>query len=419
MPSTPPATTLACSAADRRRARSILLVDDDVDTLFRLASCLERRGHTVTLARSLVEGRAELQAESFDVLALDVALPDGSGLELLPSIETDRTRVILITGQPPMVEAMLSIHHRDLMFMPKPIDVDELSQLASEAPGAASASSEALASATGELIGADHTMVRLRQQLGAAAQREESLVIEGESGSGRDEAIEFYRSIRGSMPIRGSADAMPSSQAESELSVRCIRDVTELGPDEQRQLAERIRFDDRDSWIVTVHVSLDEAIATRRLVPELLEVLPERKLAIPPLRRRRGDIPLLVDHFCSLAPGAPRIATPAIERMMRADWPGNVRQLRVEVLRAIRRADGALVTEDCLSRWLVDRSPATIQIPVDCTVAGAERKLIAACLAAHGGDRRAAAVSLGISLRTLYNRLNEYAAHAKRDPASG
>jgi DNA-binding NtrC family response regulator len=153
-------------------------------------------------------------------------------------------------------------------------------------------------------------------------------------------------------------------------------------------------------------------------------------IVTPPLREHPEDIETLARHFLNEIEESTGRVKPIESRTMallRAyDWPGNVRQLRNVVLRAHVMADQS-ITPECLPEQFTNVSPAPpraakdagnrIELPVGTSIAEAERRLIEATIQEHSGDKRAAAEILGVSLRTLYNRLKEYDGDRATPPA--
>jgi DNA-binding NtrC family response regulator len=137
---------------------------------------------------------------------------------------------------------------------------------------------------------------------------------------------------------------------------------------------------------------------------------------LPPLRERAGDIELLAQHFLDLlneAHGtARRWADGALAELARREWRGNVRELKNAVQRAFILADDVLTAEDVAlqTKTITPEAGGALSIQVGCSIASSERQLICATLEHVKGDKRAAAAILGISLKTLYNRLNVYEA---------
>jgi two-component system response regulator AtoC len=161
-----------------------------------------------------------------------------------------------------------------------------------------------------------------------------------------------------------------------------------------------------------------EAVRERQLREDLYYRLNVFPIALPPLRERGGDVDLLATHFLEQLNQArgttKRLAPAARDALARHHWPGNVRELWNVVQRAYLLA-GDEIDARCLPPDLDGGAPAEAPasgdgVPVGATLDEMERRMILATLRHCGGDKKAAARMLGISLKTLYNRLNIYAA---------
>jgi DNA-binding NtrC family response regulator len=170
----------------------------------------------------------------------------------------------------------------------------------------------------------------------------------------------------------------------------------------------------------------DKAVAEGKLREDLLYRLNVFPIRLPPLRERSEDVPLLADHFLQeicKSEGKPKRFAPAAYAAMNAyDWPGNVRELRNVVQRAFVMAQDAIITNE----WLELDSQRTtrpedgpfLSIRVGSSIADAERSLVLATLEHFGGQKERTAAALGVSLKTLYNRLKEYSAEGLIPPSS-
>jgi len=159
----------------------------------------------------------------------------------------------------------------------------------------------------------------------------------------------------------------------------------------------------------------EEAVAQGKLREDLLYRLNVFPIELPPLRERGEDIELLAEHFLALLNkqegAAKRFGAAALERLKLHSWPGNVRELRNVVQRAYIMAEDEIGPESLpLAHAASPQSSSSLAVRVGMSIAEAERRLILATLEGSGGDKKQAAETLKISLKTLYNRLNEYKA---------
>jgi DNA-binding NtrC family response regulator len=172
--------------------------------------------------------------------------------------------------------------------------------------------------------------------------------------------------------------------------------------------------------IAATNRSPEQAVASGRLREDLLYRLNVFPIGLPPLRERAEDVPLLAEHFlatvCEKEGATKRFTPEALAKLQRYRWPGNVRELRNVVHRAYVMASDDTITDEWLpadpagsSPARADAAGAVITMPVGTSIAQAERQLILATLDHYGNHKERTAAALGVSLKTLYNRLKEYA----------
>ena len=197
-----------------------------------------------------------------------------------------------------------------------------------------------------------------------------------------------------------------------ELQVKLLR-VLETGTVTRIGGSELIKVDVR--VIAATNRKPEEAVAAGKLREDLLYRLNVFPIELPPLRDRGEDIELLAEHFLALlnkGEGTSKRWSPAaLERLRQHSWPGNVRELRNVVQRAYILAEDEIGPDSLpLARGIDERPNSSLAVRVGMSIAEAERRLILATLEGCAGDKKQAAETLKISLKTLYNRLNEYKA---------
>ncbi|MDQ3214662.1 MAG: sigma 54-interacting transcriptional regulator, partial [Pseudomonadota bacterium] len=166
------------------------------------------------------------------------------------------------------------------------------------------------------------------------------------------------------------------------------------------------------------------AVAEGKLREDLLYRLNVFPIRLPPLRERREDIALLAEHFlaeiCKEEGKEKKFTKGAYERMNEYDWPGNVRELRNVVQRAFVMASGATINDEWLELQVGRSAPrekgAVLSVRIGTTLSEVERSLIFATLEHFDGHKERTAAALGVSLKTLYNRLKEYGADTTPSP---
>ncbi len=449
-----------------------LLVEDDPVARKALANLVERLGFSTATAQDLADARRELAHGSFDAVVLDVHLPGGSGIDLLLEIpKARRPQVVLTSGDESVRAAFASLPLDELHFVQKPVDVDELERVlrAVRRRTRPEDGADDAASAGGSILGASGPIRRVRALIAKVAPTELAVYVEGESGTGKElvaRAIHDQSPRRDAPFVAINCGALPENLIDSELfghekgaftgadaaregvfeqahgGTLFLDEIAEMPTELQVRLLRTLetsavrRVGGKTERPVDVRVvsatnrPFDRAIADGALREDLFHRLCVFPIAVPPLRDRGDDVVLLARAFLrEFGAGEMSLTERVVEALRRYAWPGNVRQLRNAMQRAAVLADGDAVTIDCLPDPLLaevgeavaavpDRPAAApapdtpaggLGIEVGVSIAEAERRLIEATLARMGGDKRSTAEVLGVSLRTLYNRLKDYA----------
>lgn len=379
-------------------AARIWVVDDDRSVRFVLATALREAGYAVDGFESAADALSALEQRGApDLLFTDVRMPGDSGLALLEKLKARAPSlpVVVMSAYTDVASTAGAFRGGAQEFLSKPFDLDEAvalaaRTLATSAP-AAPAEPEAEALAADALIGDTPAMLTLFRAIGRLAQAPLSVLITGETGTGKElVARALHReSPRSQRPfVALNTAAIPAELLESELFGHEAGAFTgaqrrHVGRFEQahggslfldeigdmplplqtrllRVLAEGeffrvggrelIRVDVR--VIAATHQDLEGLVAQGRFRADLLHRLDVVRLRLPPLRERRGDVPQLAERFLAAAAqrfGAPlkRLSKPALERLMAHDWPGNVRELENVCWRLAALAPGdAIARED-------------------------------------------------------------------------
>jgi len=427
----------------------VLLVDDDLDSLEAARDILASAGHSVVTAGTLAGARAQISADLPDVLLLDLMLPDGNGLELLDEVVNDGLRrIVLITGHPGIKSHISSLSGPSMSYLTKPITARELIDAVRAVDDEPA---EAQGSHFGLIVGEHATMRTVYDQIERVARTEMPVLIVGETGTGKElvaESIHRASERTGSfVPVNcGSLSAelaaselfghekgsftgalrrhvgaferakggtlfldelaeMPIGLQPHFLRVLETAEVQPVGSEQEVAVDARI--------VAATNRDPEQAIASKLLRPDLyfrLSVLP---IAMPPLRARPSDIPLLVKHFLGelATDGRERMfSDDAMQRLAAYHWPGNVRELRHVVQRALVMSDVAAAELTLPQRFESPFGGIAAQQGLEAgrSIRDVERQLIEVTLEHFAGDKKAAAETLGISLNTLYNRLNAY-----------
>ena len=435
---------------------NVLLVDDEPDFVAAAKEMLQLHGHTVASAERLESARRLLSGPPPDVLLLDLMLPDGNGLELLEELrDSPVKRVVFITGHPGIKSLIKNLSGPSVSYLTKPIGSSELLRTVEADSAAPTATSESSGNLHfGCLIGESPAMQAVYEQIEKVGRTPSPVLIIGETGTGKELVAESIHraSARAGQFVAVNCGSLSRELAASELfghekgsftgAVRrhpgffkradggtlfldeLAEMPLELQPHFLRVLetgsvlpvgSEReVPVDART--VAATNRDPKKAIADKALREDLYYRLSVFPITLPPLRARIQDVPLLVDHFLSQAQTAGALGrkfSPEDSARLRGyHWPGNVRELRHVVLRAAVMSDPT----DSLLR-LPERFDSPFNEPngqqglsIGRSIRDVERELIMRTLEHLNGDKRAAAETLGISLNTLYNRLNAYEA---------
>ena len=444
---------------------NVLLVDDEPDFVAAAKEMLQLHGHTVESAERLESARRLLGGAVPDVLLLDLMLPDGNGLELLEELrESPVKRVVFITGHPGIKSLIKNLSGPSVSYLTKPIGSTELLRTV-EADASSESASPTLNGNLhfGCLVGESPAMLSVYEQIDKVARTPSPVLILGETGTGKElvaesihrasgrpgqfvavncgslsrelAASELFGHEKGS--FTGAVRRHPGFFKRADSGTLFLDELAEmpieLQPHFLRVLetgsvlpvgSEReVPIDART--VAATNRDPKKAIADKALREDLYYRLSVFPITLPPLRARIQDVPLLVDHFLGQAQTASgaetrRFSAEDSARLRAYHWPGNVRELRHVVLRA------AIMTDPIES---VLRLPERFDSPfnepngqqglaIGRSIRDVERELIMRTLEHLNGDKRAAAETLGISLNTLYNRLNAYEAAGISTPAS-
>ncbi len=378
----------------------ILIADDEDGLRWVLEKGFRGAGYQVTAAKDGTSALAETQAQPFDLILLDVRMPGIDGLTLLKQIRDKRAdaQVVIMTAHGTMETAIQAMQQGAYDYLAKPFDLDEALLLAERALTARRLTQEVSALRTGlkevwefgALVGRHPTMQEVYKAIGRVAGSDVSVLLRGESGTGKEvvaRALHHY-SRRAGRPFVGiSAAAIPTTLLESELfghekgaftdakerrlgklelghggSV-FFDEIGDMPPELQvkllRALQERafervgghelIRMDVR--VLAATHRDLESMMKAGRFREDLFYRLNVVTISLPALRERRGDIPLLADHFLAKyneSLGERIIAAEALDRLAGYDWPGNVRELENVIQRAMVMASGGVIVPEHL-----------------------------------------------------------------------
>jgi two-component system response regulator AtoC len=436
-----------------------LLVDDDVNFALGLAEVVGREGFATKTANTLKDAKAEIAKSVPDVLLVDLHLPDGSGLDLFRELEgSPGAEIILITGQATVDTAVEAMRRGASDYLIKPVDFSRVKQVLTNVARTRELK-EQIGNLRGELrklgrfgplIGASPPMLRVYDLIAKVAQTDATVMLTGETGTGKELVAETVHSLsrRHKEPfLPVNCGAVSPNLIESELfghergsftgadrmhrgyyerahrGTLFLDEITEMPPELQVKLLRVLesgkvtRIGGNEALTADVRVIAatnrkpEDAVAKGKLREDLLYRLNVFPIPLPPLRDRRDDVDLLAEHFLALLnkehDTSKEFTRPALNRLRSHNWPGNVRELKNLVHRAFILAEDHIGL-DCLPLGVQESAGSSLYLKVGTSLGEAERRLILATLEEAEGDKKKAAEVLGISLKTLYNRLNEY-----------
>ena len=459
--------------------RMSLLVVEDEQPLARLwASELDRLAET-TLAHTIGEARSKLRGRAFDVMLLDLNLPDGSGLDLLREVtaRADDTAVIILTGNADLNSAIQALRHGAYDYLQKPCRIVELEQqleriavqlkLRDENQVLRQEIASTQRTAV-ELIGDSPALAQVKKLIARVAPTNASVLITGETGTGKEVAARMVhaQSNRREAPfVPVNCAALPRELAESELfghrkgaftgadrdhrglvlaasgGTLFLDEIGDLPLEMQAKFlrllesSEARRVGDTEAYRTDVRIvaatnrDLRKDVGAKRFREDLYFRLATFEMSLPSLRVIPSDLPRIAQHLLVSigvqGAAATGFSPAAIEAMKAYAWPGNVRELRNVVERAKILCDGPEVLPEHLNlpAPLADDTRAahgaSSAPSAGRTIAEVEWAMIQDALRLHGGNKTAAAKRLGISLRTLYNKLEARTtgASARRETA--
>lgn len=445
----------------------IHIIEDDADMCQMLSEGLSRRGYTVTTFTSGIEGLAAVQSQQTDVVLADIRLPDKNGLEICSSIATDHPDipVIIMTAFGNMDTAIGAIRAGAYDFVTKPLDLDILAisldravryrNLQDTVKKLRDAAKQPFT--YDKLLGESPAMQDLFSKLGRIADSEASLLITGESGSGKEltaRAVHMHSRRKDQGLTTINCAAMPSLLLESELfghkkgaftdaknhhtglflkangGTLFLDEVgeipLELQPKLLRALEERVvrpigsatesPFDVR--IIAATNRDLESAVEDGLFREDLYYRLNVINIEMPPLRSRGSDILLLakkfIEQFSTRQDKAiTGLSDATAEKLLEYTWPGNVRELRNAVEHAVALAHyDTIMPEDLPEKIRLFRNNYILlgaEDPMELiSMEEMERRYIMHVLKRTRGNRTLSARILQVDRKTLYRKLQRY-----------
>jgi two-component system response regulator AtoC len=473
------------SAAPRRRTETLLIADDEAAFVELLGDHLAGCGFRILKASDGVEALQLLKKHKVDLLLTDLQMPRMTGLEVVETLARQDLLppTVVMSAYGSLETALQAVRLGAIDYIPKPFRLPEMelkvrlamekaAVLAAKRPRMESPENDAAEpSAESELIvptsrifygmvGQSPPMLQLFRQVERVARFGSTVLITGESGTGKELVAHALHqaSPRARLPfVAVNCGAIPQNLLESELFGHVRGAFTDATSDRKGlfeeahggtlfldeivdlplhlqvkllrvlQEGEVRRVGSNKAISVDVRVAAASAVPARQKVREgafredLFYRLSVIELVVPPLRERKEDIPLLVEHIVERA--NQRLGTrirglqpQALARLHAWHWPGNVRELQNAIEQACVMAETEMITADLLHLGEAPRMAAPPRVEVDAetlsipaAVEATERALIVAALQRTGGNRTHAAELLDISPRNLQYKIKQYA----------
>ncbi len=469
----PEETTAAAADGGPQRLARVLVVDNDIVHARTMSEGLSRLGYQCIVAGSGNEGAKRLEAETFDVVVTDLMMNDIGGLEILARAKRSapETEVIVVTGHGTVPSAVAAMQQGAFTYLQKPLDLGHLRTAVERASegGRLKRQNLELNRRLDEkfgfegVVGSSPQMIALIDRLKRIAPTDATVLIQGETGTGKElvaQAIhqnsprktkpfvalncaalsenilesELFGHVRGAFTDASSdrigkfefanggtlfldeVGDMPMATQIKLLRVLESGEITRVGSNTPVRVNVRI--------LSATNRNLEEAIASGSFRSDLYHRLKVVTIAIPSLRERAADIPLLIEHFVRQfarrhGKAIKGMSLPARIKLGAFPWPGNVRQLRNVI--------ESMVVVDCDETLDIDDLPlelepaipaerASTAEPLPASLAAlvgrpleeVERIFISETLKLTGGNREQAAELLGIGERTLYRKIKEF-----------
>lgn len=454
----------------------IIVIEDDLIVRKNLEQQLRNRRYDVAAVETLAAAHEYLAKDNWDLMLVDVRLPDGEGTELLRDLQSrpQKPLVVIMSGFGTVESAVGCMRDGAFDYLIKPFSNEQIDAILKKAEKFTQLvkvneylSNESSESSGYELLGQSRAMENLRSLIRKVARTNATVLIQGESGTGKELVARAIhkQSPRNNAPfIRVNCAAVPENLIESEFfghekgaftgamakregrfelahgGTILLDEVSEVSPTVQakllRVLQERelervggnrtIKVDVR--VVATTNRQLEQSVERKEFRQDLFFRLNVVPIAVPPLRERREDVIFLAEQFMRRfarkhGVRVQGIAADCKEALENHNWPGNVRELQNVIERAvILSADGDCLTAENLGLSGLslgtsgsasgDDSDTGFNADDDgnlLTLAELEKRHIFAALEKCSGNRTHAAKILEISIRTLRNKLNEYA----------
>ena len=446
----------------------ILIVDDEEGMRLAMSEALKRAGYITETSVDGISALSKLESEKYSMVITDMKMPKVTGMDLLREIKkiSPDTKVILVTAYGTVDCAVEAMKEGASDFLLKPFSFESLLQIVKGGFSSSGNPSALLRSPTTqtkknvgdevkEIVTKDKIFLRILNMAVEIAKSDSTVLVYGESGTGKELIAQLIHenSNRKSKPfVAVNCAAIPDNLLESELfghekgsftgaafrkygkfelaqgGTMLLDEIGEMSMTLQAKLLRVLQEYEVDRVggkepvpidvrvISTTNVDIKKAVSEKKFREDLFYRLNVIPIRVPPLRDRKGDVEVLTEHFIKKMSSKNNknikgITKEALDILINRKWYGNVRELQNMIERAvllcrkdnIRKED--FILEEIVEKSMSDNFEVNLS-PI--TIDEMEKKLIEKTLDDKGGNRTHAAKSLGISIRTLRNKLNEY-----------
>jgi two-component system, NtrC family, response regulator AtoC len=461
---TPPDAAAAPGGAE------VLVLEDEPSLAKLTCRVLEGEGHHVVATARVVDALRHLRERAVDVVVVDLHLPDGSGLEVLQELAGGgiQAEAVVLTGQADLASAIEAMKLGAYDYLTKPVGIDEVGLVVQRAweKVRLRRENESLrlrlrrreAPETEGLVTEDRAMQALLESVQRVAGSDLPVLIQGESGTGKElVARALHRqSPRTAAPfVALNCASLPDTLLESELfghergaftgavarkpglfeladrGTLFLDEVGDVSAAMQPKLLRALETQEyrRVGGTQNIRCNVRFVSASNKDLRDLVERGSFRDdlyyrlngvtLGIPPLRERRGDVLPLAMHFLRATGTGKPLSPRALEALRAYDWPGNVRELQMVVRRAAILARGEAIEPEDVPLVAPRKRSEEATMASGVTLAELEARYIRQVLREQGGHRGKAAEVLGISVKTLYNKLGTGQARRASPPRPG
>ena len=443
---------------------SILIVDDEKNITELMRDILEDEGYSIDIAYSMKEAKEKIKEKDYDIVFLDVWLPDGEGIDLISFIkeQTPYAKTVMISGHANIPIAVKALKEGAFDFLEKPISTESILAVIEKAEKELKKELELQflkekVEKNIEIIGESEPIKRLKQQIEKVAKTNAWVMILGENGTGKElvaKAIHYLSNRRDKPFVDINCAAIPDDLLESELfgyekgaftgavnrkpgkleiangGTLFLDEVADMSLSSQAKLLrvleeqefsrlgsnQKIKVDLR--VISATNKDIEKEIEEGRFRQDLYFRLAVVQIYVPPLRERGNDIILLAEHFLEKSCIENKIPKPKLskevkEYLLKYSWPGNIRELKNLMERLCIFAQNNEITIDDLPSYILKNKPVKTKItgkikPLKQVKEEAEKEMIKLALEEYDNNIKEAAKALEVDLSSLYRKIKQY-----------